>query len=94
MAGKLKLTIEWIRSPACVWPATVKARAEEIVRLNSELAAKRQQLAEINMGDYDKIEHMNAVASLHYLLGRAYTNMSKELVYHLSRTTPQITQGN
>jgi hypothetical protein len=95
MPGKpMKLTREYIRSAECPWPDTVKARAEEVIKLTAELAVKRHRLAELDMGEYDKIEQMNEVAQLHYQLGRAYTNMSKELVYHLSRTTPQITQGN
>jgi hypothetical protein len=88
------LTMEYIQSSDCTWPETVKMRAVDVIKLTSLLASKRHKLVGVNMNDVAKIELMNEVALLHHQLGRAYTNMSKELVYHISRIPPQITGGN
>jgi hypothetical protein len=80
-----QLTIAFIESAECDWPATVKERAKEIIKLTADLQVKRHQLADLNMMEASKINLMQEVAGIHQLLANAYRNMSKELVYHLSR---------
>lgn len=90
---KPALTMEYIRSPACHWPPTVKARAEEIIRLNAELVVQKHRTIEHNMMASDKIQEIANLAECYRKMARAYTNLHKELVYYLSRPS-QITEGN
>ena len=90
---KPALTMEYIRSAECTWPPTVKARAEEIIRLNAELMAAKRKTLGHNMMDTDKISEIEELAEWHRKLARAYTTLQKELVYYLSRTN-HITGGN
>lgn len=85
--SKRQLTIEYINSDECPWPQTVKERGREIIQLSASLAARKRELSELDMLEATKIGLMQEVAQLHQTLANAYRNMSKELVYHLSRST-------
>lgn len=87
------LTMEYIRSPDCKWPVTVKARATDIIRLNAELVATKHKTVDHNMLSKEKIAHLAEIAEAHRKLARAYTLLQKELVYALTRLN-QITEGN
>lgn len=85
MSKGRSLTVAFIESAECDWPPTVKERAKEIIKLTSQLSQKRHELSELNMMDVAKVGPMQEVAQLHQNLANAYRNLSKELVYHLSR---------
>ena len=86
MGAGRKLTIAFIDSPECNWPATVKERAKEIIRLSAELSFEKKRLAEMDMLDRHKMGLLSKVGGLHQRLANAYRNLSKELVYHQART--------
>jgi hypothetical protein len=46
-----KLTIAYIDSPECDWPATVKERAKEIIRLTAELSFEKARVSQMDMLD-------------------------------------------
>jgi hypothetical protein len=80
-----KLTIAYIDSPECDWPATVKERAKEIIRLTAELSFEKARVSQMDMLDRHKAGALSKVGLMHQQLANAYRNLSKELVYHQSR---------
>lgn len=83
-AGR-KLTLAYIDSPECEWPATVKERAKEIIRLTAQLSFEKDRTSRMDMLDRHKAGALSKVGLLHQQLANAYRNLAKELVYHQSR---------
>jgi hypothetical protein len=81
------ITLDWIRSPECPWPPTVKVRAEEVMILSSEVSRLKHDMAGIGMMEAVKAGKMQQLAIVLFELSGAYRNLSKELVYFIATRT-------
>jgi hypothetical protein len=66
-------------------PATVRHWGDEVIRLRRELEAKTVEFAATDLLAKEKPPQLMAISELHRQLQHAYANMSKELVYHMTR---------
>jgi hypothetical protein len=81
------MTLEFLNSPRCPWPETVKERCRAILSRLKQMHEEREALAKINMMDPAKIGQMNKLAESYKRLAYDYSSLAKELAYYVSRTT-------
>lgn len=81
-----RLSIEWIKGPNCRWPDSVKRQAVVIIKLRADVIAMQQKFNAVNMMSPEKIQLGELLASKQSKLAVAYSNLSKELTFHLANT--------